>query len=88
MHSAIFFAKPISQLQTWEEFVAHVDKKIGKDKSAVRLAENVWLLNVRESPTALGWLIGLAENAKIPYGILPFERAPEWLPASFDPRTT
>jgi hypothetical protein len=88
MHSAIFYAKPTSHREKWEEFLRVVDHQIAKDKNVVRLAENVWLLNVRESPSALGYLIGFADRSGLPYGILPFEREPVWLPASFDPRTS
>jgi hypothetical protein len=86
MHSAIFYAKLTSQRSDWANFLDHADRKTATDKGVVRLGENVWLLNVRESPAALGWLIGSAEQHGIQYGILPFAQAPEWIPARFDPK--
>jgi len=86
MHSVIFYAKLTNQRTDWSHFLAYVDKKTEKDSSVVRLGENVWLLNLSERPAALGWLIGAAEQHGIAYGILPFAQAPEWLPASFDPK--
>jgi hypothetical protein len=53
----------------------------------VRLGENVWLLIVQDTIAPLGHLVATAENRGIRYGILPFERAPEWLPTGFDPKT-
>jgi hypothetical protein len=88
MHSAIFYAKPTSQRADWAQFLGHVDKKTENDKTVLRLAENVWLLNLQAAPASLGWLIVYAEQYGIAYGILPFAQAPEWLPASFDPKTS
>jgi len=35
----------------------------------------------------LGWLISLAEEKALSYGILAFEKKPAWLPAGFYPDT-
>ena len=85
MHSAIFYAKP-DQRAGWDDFLRKIDQKLETNRSFVRLAENVWLLDVKQSAAALGWLIGFSETAGVAYGILPFAQAPEWLPASFDPK--
>jgi hypothetical protein len=88
MHSALFVAKiPENERQDWAAYLGLIDQKIGKDKSATRIAENVWIVNFQTSPAALGWLVTSAERQGIPYGILPFDAEPQWLPAGFDPKT-
>jgi hypothetical protein len=72
----------------WIEFGKSVADKISPGPDAMQLAENVWLLNLEKSVSALGWLISLAEDRAFSYGILPFERKPIWLPAGFYPGTT
>ena len=88
MHSAIFVAIEISQRSDWLKLLEFAESKIQKDKSVVRLAQNVWLLNLQESVAPLGWLVAFAEQYGVPHGILPFEHAPEWLPGGFDPAST
>ena len=87
MHSAIFVASPIDQRENWGKFLDFSEGKLNKVKGVARLAENVWLLNLQLSFASLGWLVAFAEQQGVPYGILPFERAPEWLPGGFDPNT-
>lgn len=86
MHSALFHVPvPIVQ-KDWEVFLMDVDSKLKSAKGVLRLSENVWLLNTQESLDALGDLISLAKKYGFDYGLLPFERAPVWLPVGFDPK--
>lgn len=88
MHSALFIASfPEHQQKNWGDFLATADTRLEKDKNAKRLAENLWLLDLGKSVSALGILIAAADRSGIVYGILPFEHAPEWLPGVFDPKT-
>lgn len=88
MHSVLFVAFiPQEPSDDWGRFVSNVQSKIRQDKNALRLAENVWLLNLQGSVAPLGWLVAAAETTKVPYGLIPFQNAPEWLPAGFDPKT-
>lgn len=87
MHSALFVATIPPETGDWCQFLDDARTKLERSRGAVRLAENVWLLNFQASPAALGWLIALAEQKAIAYGVLPFEREPQWLPAGFDPET-
>jgi hypothetical protein len=88
MHSVLFVAQPGDRFANdWQEFSVLAANKTGRDKKAVRLAENVWLLDLTERPASLGWLIATAETKGVSYGLLPFEHAPQWLPVGFDPKT-
>ncbi len=87
MESAIFAAS-LPEALTWGKFLRSVEEKLHPHASTtVRLGKNVWLLNVAKAPATLAWLVSISETHKIPSGIVPFERAPEWLPAGFDPIT-
>jgi hypothetical protein len=57
------------------------------DPGVHRILENIWQIDLEKSPGALGRIVYACENEKYPYGILQFDGAPQWLPASFDPRT-
>ena len=87
MHSALFVASIPRDLHAWEQFTLGIDAQLKNAKDVTRIAENVWLLHFQESISPVGWLIALADRQEIAYGLLPFERAPEWLPAGFDPDT-
>jgi hypothetical protein len=91
MHSAIFVAAtPDDSHQErakWGVFLSGVQSKLKDPKNPLQLAENVWLANVRQSPASLAWLVSLAENQSIKYGLLSFDDEPQWLPAGFDPKT-
>jgi len=87
MHSVLFVAKPTQKRADWAEFLKKVDLKLARSDVS-RLAENVWLVDLHRSTTSLGWLISSAASQAIAYGMLSFERAPEWLPDGFDPNTT
>jgi hypothetical protein len=87
MHSALFVANVPEAHDGWPKFLEIVQTKVRPSKDALRLAENVWLLNLQESVAPLGWLVAQADRFAIPYGILPFENKPEWLPAGFYPST-
>lgn len=87
MHSMLFVAVIPPERDDWAEFLAHADRHLVQAEGVGRLAENVWLLSMRESVEPFGQLVYLAQRAGVSYGLLPFERAPEWLPADFDPNT-
>jgi hypothetical protein len=86
MNSVLFVARidPTAPARhDWADFSAQAAEKIKPDQGAIRLAENVWLLNLEKSVSALGWLISLAEDKSLSYGLLPFEKKPVWLPVDF-----
>ena len=87
MHTALFVASVTSKSLDWTAFLEAVNGKLKQAKGVLRLAENVWMLNLQESVESLGVLIYFAETKGIAYGVLAFERAPQWLPGSFDPST-
>lgn len=87
MHSALFVATALKG-QNWTDFLAGQGGDLERIGGYARLAENVWLLDLTLSADALGVLIYQAQRNLVPYGILPFHEAPQWLPASFCPRTT
>jgi hypothetical protein len=88
MHSAMFVAKfPEHKPEDWTHFLGAVSSILKDAKHARRLAENVWLVNFQAAPSALSWLVTTAERLDIPYGILPFDAEPQWLPVGFDPST-
>jgi hypothetical protein len=92
MHSVLFVASMgnhgVHEERTkWENFLMYVDVKLKRLEGPLRLAENIWLLNVQETVEPLGWLIAFSAENTISYGLLPFEHAPEWLPDGFDPKT-
>ena len=86
MHSALFVATIPKQEDVWETFLNRVSSKTKSIASFARLSENVWLVDLTKSPAPLGYLISFAHEGSISYGILPFERAPQWLPDGFDPK--
>ena len=86
MHSALFVATMPQSDDKWEEFLNRVSSKTKAMTSFVRLAENVWLVDLTKGPGPLGYLISFAHERAIHYGILPFDRAPQWLPDGFDPK--
>ena len=88
MHSALFVATIPPEREIWDEYAGFVLPKLYQCEGVQRLSENVWLLDLQKSVASLGWLVSLAEQRAIGYGLLPFEHAPEWLPAGFDPNTT
>jgi hypothetical protein len=88
MHSAILWVRPPdeSERQKWPAFLATISRLEG-NVALARLAENVWLVNFQDSPFAFARLVVAFEQHKLPYGILPLEHEPQWLPAAFDPKT-
>jgi hypothetical protein len=90
MHSVLFVAsipEDVSRRHDWAEFVTRANRHIQTSTDAVPLAENVWLLNLEQDIAPLGWLISIASEKKLAFGILPFEHKPQWLPAGFYPET-
>jgi hypothetical protein len=88
MHSALFVATIPKQEDAWETFLNRFSSKAKTTTAFVRLAENVWLIDLTKGAGPLGYLISFAHEGAIPYGILPFEHAPQWLPADFYPKPT
>jgi hypothetical protein len=86
MHSAIFVATEIPQRTDWENFLTVVATKLKDARNIERLSENVWLVNFLISPSALAWLIALADQRGVDYKILQLDAAPQWLPV--DPNST
>jgi hypothetical protein len=86
MHSAIFVAELTDKL-AWRNFSDRIRQVVTPGENALQLAENVWLVNLQASPTPLGWLISVAEQQKVSYGILALDAAPQWLPADFRPKS-
>jgi hypothetical protein len=87
MHSTLIALKIPNEINDWEAFLGTVSTKLKQAKGVLRLAENVWLVNLQESVAPLGWIVSLAESKGFSYGILPFQAEPQWLPAGFDPNT-
>jgi hypothetical protein len=87
MHSILFVATIVRGSTDWKPFLENVDARLRTRKGFVRLAENVWLLDLTVSAAPLGLLVYQAETLEIPYGLLPFAEAPQWLPASYNPTT-
>jgi hypothetical protein len=88
MHSALFLAIMPKRPDDWDNFTSRVNNKVKETEAFSRLAENVWLVDVTKSPGVLAYLISFAQECRLRYGILPFERAPQWLPADFDSKPT
>jgi hypothetical protein len=88
MQSALFWVDPGQHRADWGKFVEFAEAKTKPRKGILRLSENVWLIDVSVSAAPLGYLIALADQQGLAYSILPFERAPEWLPAGSGPKTS
>ena len=99
MHSAIVVIQmpeatyDRSVPQAWNSFIGDVDslrsskpKPLGEQKGVERLAENVWVVNLQENPSAFARLIHYADSFGLAYKILPIDVAPQWLPAGSDPK--
>jgi hypothetical protein len=78
--------------QKWANFIGEVDAQrqqspdpIDRQAGVGRLGENVWQVDLQQNPTALARLVYFATEFGFPYGILPLDGAPQWLPAGFDP---
>jgi hypothetical protein len=87
MHSALFVANIGNNQDAWTDFLMKVAPRQQKSQGVLRLAENVWIVNFQTSPEYLAKLVYAADGLGVPYGILPFQHEPEWLPAGFDPKT-
>jgi hypothetical protein len=94
MHSVLFVAFT-AHPDDWVAFQAKSKAKLeptGDERryaeSCVRLADNVWLLDLSKSVEPLGWLTSMAQVSNVPYGLLPFAEKPEWLPNDCKPNWT
>jgi hypothetical protein len=85
MHSILFVATMDRMSQFWGAFATAVDDLLQQTAGVSRIAENVWLLDLTISTHGLGTLIFQAGKLGIPYGLLPFADAPQWLPAGYNP---
>ena len=85
MHSVLVYVPMPNVEKDWREFLFDVTEKTKGELGVLRLAENVWLLNLQTSLFALGHITVRAKARGFSLGVLPFERAPEWLPVGFDP---
>jgi hypothetical protein len=85
MHSAIVVVKIPEDQATWLPFLATV--KDASAEGALRLGENVWLVNFQAHPVALATLVKGAVAHGLTYGILQLDAEPQWLPAGIDPKT-
>ncbi len=89
MHSVLFVATPESGNSgtAWQEFLKDVSRSTGSGAAVQRLAENVWLFELRNDFAVFAGMIVAAERYQVGYGILPLEHEPEWLPAGSGPKT-
>jgi hypothetical protein len=78
--------------QRWETFLGEVNylrrtspDPIDRQAGVGRLAENVWQVDLQQNPAALARLVYFATEFGFPYGILPLDGVPQWLPGGFDP---
>ena len=62
MHSMLFIATVIPGRHDWAAFLEHVDQRIGQTEDVDRLAENVWLVNMKTAATAFGELVHLVKQ--------------------------
>jgi phage terminase large subunit-like protein len=92
MHSALIVAYPRAdrhrseQDRAWSAFEDQFHKQVERAEGVTRLSRNVWLIDLTISPSPLGCIVAAAQEYEFPYGILPFDEAPKWLPANFDPK--
>jgi hypothetical protein len=89
MHSAIVVVKMPQDShdgrQRWQAFCTAV-ASLDTNDAAKRLGENVWQIDFQLNPGALALLVYSCDRHELPYGILPFDAALQWLPAGFDPK--
>ena len=87
LHSILFVASIPDRDIDWKAFALDVEAKLRQEQNVVRLAENVWMIDLTKSVAPLGYLVALADTKGVSYGLLPFVDEPQWLPAGFDPKT-
>src|SRR6185437_8849318 len=78
---------------TWNAFIADVDglrqqkvDQLYKQQGVQLLAQNVWLVNFQQNPSAFAWLIVSAKRHNLHYGILQLNDPPQWNPEAFVPK--
>jgi hypothetical protein len=89
MHSMLFVGTmPTDQMvhspawQAWRAFSAYAANRLQQFADVERLAENVWMVNMRADPLPLALLVTGAHDHSIGYRLLPFADEPQWLPAA------
>jgi hypothetical protein len=87
MHSMLFVvAVPTDNTtmsQSWQMyrgFIGYATNNLEPFSGVERLAENVWLVNMRIDPLPLALLGSAAHQHGIGFRLLPFAEAPQWLP--------
>lgn len=79
MHMLVVVEKENERDRDFSMFLGTLAPKAKRARNTDRLAENVWLVDMRRDPAFLGWLISLANAQGIPFRLLPLEKQPEWL---------
>ena len=89
MHSAILSVEmPEQQItRAWTVFWT-LTEAARASAATKQLSENVWLINVQQSPAAFAQLVAACEQQKFRYEVLAIEHEPRWLPVGFDPKPT
>ncbi len=82
MHSALLVINPQTD-QEWADLKEYEKRKSAQFEGVVRLAENVWQIDLHKSVGLLGLLVGFAESKGLRFGVLMLEREPVWHPERF-----
>ncbi len=85
MHSAIVVVRSPIDRQRWQDFLNAVEiDGLLTNPALVRLGQNIWQANFRESPAAFAQLIVACERHQLAYEILPRADPPQWLRGGSD----
>jgi hypothetical protein len=85
MHSIMFVATDSDANPRWHLFCENALIQSKDIPGVVRLASNVWMLDLTQSVDGLALLCGKARLLNITFGLLPFAEAPQWLPTGYSP---
>jgi len=85
MHSILVVIELPTEGADWSMFLGALEPKARRAKNTDRLAQNVWLIDMHKDPAFLGWLLSLCDQKGFPFRLLPFEKAPQWLPDGAGP---
>jgi hypothetical protein len=80
MHSAIVAIEMPKEDEKWLAFL-NTTGDLTKRHSFQTLAANVWQIDFQSSPGDFAHLVAAAVRHGLAYKILPFDAAPQWLPA-------